>query len=176
MSGHVESIEGHTPHIPASAWVHGTAAVIGQVRLGERVSVWPQATLRGDEGVIEVGDDTNIQDGTTVHMTGGLSHTRIGARVTVGHNCIIHGCTIEDDCLIGMGSIIIDNAVIGAGSVIGAGTLVTAGKIIPPGSLVFGRPMQIVRPVNDKERAQIHHGWTHYVERSRVYQAAARGT
>ncbi len=165
----IESYEDADPEVPKSAFVHRSAVVIGRVTLGEEVSIWPNTTLRGDEGRIIIGDQSNIQDGTTVHMTGGLSETFVGARVTVGHNCILHGCRIEDEVLIGMGAIVMDNVVVGAGSLIGAGTLVTAGKIIPPGSLVFGNPMRIVRPVNEKEAEWVRYAWRHYVDNSRKY-------
>jgi carbonic anhydrase/acetyltransferase-like protein (isoleucine patch superfamily) len=165
----LETFDGHTPVVDPTAWLHRTAVVIGKVTIGRNCSVWPHATLRGDEGTITIGDDTNIQDGTTVHMTGGESDTVVGSRVTVGHNCILHGCIVEDDVLIGMGTTILDNTVIGRGSYIGAGTLITGGKTIPPGSLVFGNPMRIVRPVNDRETGWIDYAWRHYVEGSRKY-------
>lgn len=168
----IESYEGTAPIISPSAFVHASAVVIGRVTLGDEVSVWPNTTLRGDEGRIEIGDQSNIQDGTTVHMTGGLSETFVGARVTVGHNCILHGCRIEDEVLIGMGAIVMDNVVVGSGSLIGAGTLVTANRVIPPGSLVYGNPMKIVRPVNEKEAKWVRYAWKHYVENSRKYLAA----
>ena len=161
------------PRIAASAFVHPAAVVIGDVELGEGASVWPQATLRGDEGRIVVGAGTNIQDGTTVHMTGGLSHTTMGAHVTVGHNCILHGCTIGDNALIGMGAIILDNAVVGEGALIGAGSLVTQNKVIPPGAMAFGNPAKVVRELNDEERAQLQVAWQHYVEQARIHAAGA---
>ena len=134
------------------------------------MSVWPNVTIRADEGRISVGSDTNIQDGTTIHMTGGMSETHVGARVTVGHNCILHGCVIEDDVLIGMGSIIMDNVRIGKGSFIGAGTLITPGKDIPPGSFVRGNPMQIVRECGDREETWIAYAAQHYVDNMNVYK------
>jgi carbonic anhydrase/acetyltransferase-like protein (isoleucine patch superfamily) len=107
-----------------------------------------------------------------VHNTSGFSTTKVGDRVTVGHNVTLHGCTIESDCLIGMGAIILDNAVIGEGSIIGAGTLIPVGKIIPPGSLVYGNPYRIIRPVGDKERAMIEGGWKAYQVRCHQYKAS----
>ncbi len=166
----VEPFDGHHPVIDPSAWVHKSAVIIGQVTLGARCSVWPHATLRGDEGFIRVGDDTNIQDGTTVHMTGGESDTIVGSRVTVGHNCILHGCTVEDDVLIGMGSLVMDGVVVGTGSYVGAGTLITGGKIIPPGSMVFGNPMRIMRAVDAREREWIAYAWKHYVDGAQKYR------
>lgn len=166
----IQAFDGIEPTLAAGAWVHASAVVIGRVTLGADVSIWPNATLRGDEGRIVIGDGSNIQDGTTVHMTGGQSHTIVGKRVTVGHNCILHGCQIEDDVLIGMGSIVLDNAVVGAGSYIGAGTLVTGGKIIPPGSLVFGNPMRIVRPCGEREKGWIAYAWQHYIDNARTHR------
>ena len=126
--------------------------------------------MRADEGRIIIGESTNIQDGSTVHMTGGVSDTVVGRRVTIGHMCLLHGCTIEDDVLIGMGSIIMDNAVIGRGSFIGAGTLITPNKVIPPNSFVRGRPFEIVRPCGEREAQWIEYSWAHYVKNSKVYQ------
>ena len=167
----IEDFDGFSPVISSSAWIHESAVVIGRVAIGDACSIWPNANLRADEGSIEIGAHSNIQDGSTVHMTGGLSVTKVGERVTVGHNCILHGCTIEDDVLIGMGTIVMDNAVVGSGSYIGAGTLITAGKVIPPNSLVFGNPMQIKREVNEKEAMWIQYAWKHYVETSGKYAA-----
>lgn len=165
----IEAFEEHAPQVAATAWVHPAAVVIGKVTLGADVSIWPNATLRGDEGAIVIGAGSNIQDGTTVHMTGGRSETMVGERVTVGHNCILHGCIIEDDVLIGMGSIVLDNARVGRGSYIGAGTLITGDKVIPPGSLVFGNPMKIVRACGPREAEWIDYAWKHYIENARKH-------
>ena len=167
----IESFGDARPVVPESAWVHKTAVVIGQVTLGEDVSIWPNVTIRADEGQVRIGDGTNIQDGSTIHMTGGLSNTGVGARVTVGHNCILHGCEIEDDVLIGMGSIIMDNVTIGRGSFIGAGTLIPPGKKIPPGSFVRGNPMQIVRACEQREETWIAYAWSHYVDNMKQYKS-----
>jgi len=165
----LEPFDGTFPTLDPTAWVHASAVVIGRVRLGPHVSIWPNATLRGDEGDIVVGEGSNIQDGSTVHMTGGLSHSTVGARCTVGHGVILHGCTVEDDCLIGMGATLLDGCVIGRGSYIGANTLIPGGKIIPPNSFVLGTPYQVVRAVGPRERAWIEHGWQHYVELATKY-------
>ena len=124
----IEVFGQYTPQIGQDVFIHPNSTLIGQVILGDRVSIWPGVTLRGDEGQILIGDDTNIQDGTVIHMTGGYSHTQIGARTTVGHLCLLHGCTIEENCLIGMGTLLLDQCVIGEGSYIAAGTLI-AGRI-----------------------------------------------
>lgn len=168
----IQSLPGKKPSVDPAAWVHERACVIGQVTLAADVSIWPGATLRGDEGRIDIGQGSNIQDGSTIHMTGGLSHTVVGARVTVGHNVILHGCTIEDDCLIGMGAILLDNCVIGAGSYIGAGAMVTGDKVIPPGSFVLGSPAKVVRACGEREAEWIAHAWAHYVELAQQYREA----
>jgi len=157
------------PSIDPSAWVHASAQVLGDVELGPRVSIWPTAVLRGDQGRIELHADSNLQDGAVVHCTGGLSVTRVGQRVTIGHRAIIHGCRIEDDCLIGMGAIVMDNAVIGRGSLVGAGAIVLAGTEIPPGSLVLGTPGKRKRAVDDKQRAWIDHSWKVYAKLAREH-------
>lgn len=178
----VEPLDGMVPQIDSSAWVHAAAVVIGDVTVGADCSIWPNATLRGDEGRVVVGAGTNIQDGCTLHMTGGDpdagregTDTVVGERVTVGHNVILHGCTVEDDCLIGMGSLLMDNVVVGRGSYIGAGTLIPPGKIIPPGSMVYGNPFRIVRPVNARDTEWIAHAWTHYRDTMRRYKARDGG-
>lgn len=165
----IEDFEEHSPAIDARAFVHAMATVIGEVYVGAESSVWPSAVLRGDDGPIRIGACSSIQDGTVVHNYEGFSKTSIGDRVTVGHNATLHGCTIEDDCLIGMGAIILDNAVVRSGSIIGAGALVPAGKEIPAGSLVFGNPCRVVRPVGAKDRALIESGWRAYQTRAAQY-------
>jgi len=148
-------------------YIHPTAVVIGQVTLGRDVSVWPTAVLRGDADIIVIGDETNVQDGAIVHVDEGCPAI-VGRRVTIGHRAVVHGCTIEDDCLIGIGAIILNRAVIGTGSVIGAGAVVREDMIVPPGSLVLGVPAKVVRPVDDELRARIHHGAKTYAERARA--------
>ena len=170
----IEVFDGVTPLIGDEVFIHSSSAVIGRVILGDRVSIWPQVTLRGDEGEIKIGEDTNLQDGTTVHMTGGYSHSAIGSRVTVGHMCLLHGCTIEDDCLIGMGTLLLDRCVIGAGSYIAAGTMITGGKIIPPNSFVMGRPGSLkITPISDLRAQEREYSWRHYVEVQRKYRIAS---
>lgn len=120
---------------------------------------------------ITVGAQTSIQDNAVVHVTAGRFGTRIGNRVTVGHSAIVHACTVEDDCLIGMGAILLDGCVIGAGSLIGAGALITPGTIIPPGSMVVGSPGKVKRPISEEERAWIAFSSHHYVELAHAYIA-----
>lgn len=139
-----------SPTIHPTARIAEGAVVRGRVALGENVSIWYNAVLRGDVDAIEVGDDTNIQDGCIVHEDFGCP-TRIGRRVTVGHGAILHGCTIGDDTLIGMGAIVLNGAHIGAECIVGAGALVTQGTVVPDGSVVLGSPARIVRQVTTEE-------------------------
>jgi carbonic anhydrase/acetyltransferase-like protein (isoleucine patch superfamily) len=171
----LETYRTFTPVVPATAWVHPSAVVSGDVELSDGVSIWPTAVLRGDQGPIRIGPRSNIQDGSVVHNTGGLSTTRVGARVTVGHRVILHGCVVEDDVLIGMGAIVMDNAHVGTGSIVGAGALVTAGTVIPPGSLVLGSPARVARAVHAKQTEWIAHSWTTYYERCTEELAARQG-
>lgn len=167
---------GKRPLIATNTFLAENCAVIGDVEIGQESSIWYSVTVRGDVMPIRIGDRTSIQDGTVVHVTSGRYGTMIGSDCTVGHGAIIHACTVEDICLIGMGSIILDGAVIGRGSLVGAGALVTPGTIIPPNSLVIGSPAKVKRPVNEKEREQIEYGAAHYVELTRVYLASGDGS
>jgi carbonic anhydrase/acetyltransferase-like protein (isoleucine patch superfamily) len=166
----IEQYREHSPIIDESAYIHASAVVIGEVTIGAESSVWPNTTLRADDGHIIVGSQTSIQDGSVVHMTSNLSDTNIGSRVTVGHKVLLHGCQIEDDCLIGMGAILLDNVCVGHHSLIGAGALVLQRTEIPPYSLVLGSPARVVRKVTEQELEQIEFGWRHYVERTRIYR------
>jgi carbonic anhydrase/acetyltransferase-like protein (isoleucine patch superfamily) len=141
---------------------------MGDVRLEAEASVWYQCVLRGDIAPITVGARSNIQDLTMVHVDENVPCT-IGAGVGVGHRCILHGCTIEDDCLIGMGSILLNGVHVGTGSVIGAGAVVPEGMRIPPGSLVMGVPAKIRRPVDDDLKARIRLTVEHYVTLARLH-------
>lgn len=159
----LETFNNKTPQIASTAFIHEAACLIGDVIIGEDSSIWPCAVLRADMGRICVGSETSIQDGTVIHLTLGLSETRVGNRVTVGHRVILHGCTVEDECLIGMGSILLDNCVIGKGSLIAAGTLITSGTVIPPYSLVMGSPGKVIRSVREQDQIMIESGWQTYV-------------
>ena len=165
----------HHPEVADSAFVHRAAVLIGRVRIGDRSSVWPNATLRGDDGRIVVGACTSIQDGVVIHATEDLSETRVGDRCTVGHNAILHGAVVEDDCLVGMGAILLDNCRIGRGSLVGAGALVTQGTVVPPGSLVLGSPGKVVRAVRDQDADWIAYSWRHYVKRAEQFARQTRG-
>jgi carbonic anhydrase/acetyltransferase-like protein (isoleucine patch superfamily) len=155
--------------IDETAWVAPSADLMGDITLGADASVWYQCVLRGDIGAITVGRRSNIQDLTMVHVDEGVPCV-IGADVGVGHRCILHGCTIEDGCLIGMGSVLLNNVQVGSGSVIGAGAVVTEGLRIPPGSLVLGVPAKVVRPVDDALRVRIRLTTEHYVTLARRHR------
>ena len=142
------------PTIHPLAFIHKAAHVIGDVTLGAHVSVWPTAVLRGDTAPIVVGEDSNIQDGSVLHVDRGVPCT-IGKRVAIGHRAIVHGATVHDDCLIGMGAIVLNRVVVGSGSIVGAGAVCTEGMIIPPNSLVIGVPAKVRRETTDEERARI---------------------
>ena len=176
MTATVRPFAGKRPQIAEDVFLAETCAVIGEVEIGALSSIWYGTVLRGDVMPIRIGARTSMQDNTVVHVTAGRYGTTIGDDCTIGHNAIIHACVVEDLCLIGMGSIILDGARIGRGSLVGAGALVTPGTDIPPGSLVIGSPAKVKRPVNDKEREQIAYGAAHYVELTRAYLAEARGS
>lgn len=145
-----------------TAFIAPGAVVLGDVTLGPRSSVWYQAVVRGDTAPIVIGEASNIQDGSVVHVDEGVPAI-VGARVGIGHRVILHGCTIEDECLIGMGSVILNGARIGTGSVVAAGAVVPEGLDVPPGSLVVGVPARIKREVDEGLRARIRGTWEHYV-------------
>ncbi len=142
------------PTIHPTAFVHPHAVVIGNVTLGARVSVWPTAVIRGDSDTIEVGDDSNVQDGTIIHADRGLP-TKIGRRVAIGHRAIVHGTIVEDDCLIAMGAILLNGVRVGTGSIIGAGAVCPEGMLVPPNSLVLGVPGKVKRETTVEERNRI---------------------
>jgi carbonic anhydrase/acetyltransferase-like protein (isoleucine patch superfamily) len=149
--------------IDPTAFVHPAAFVCGDVTLGPRASVWPSAVIRGDSAPIAVGESSNVQDGVVIHVDPGLPCT-IGARVTIGHRAIVHGATVEDDCLIGMGAIVLNRVVVGRGSLVGAGAVCSEGMVIPPGSLVLGVPAKVVRPLDEALRARLSSGANAYVD------------
>jgi len=169
----LRELDGVRPQIGQRVFLAETCVVIGDVVIGDDSSIWYGTVVRGDVMPIRVGARSNIQDGTIVHVTSGKFGTTIGDDVTIGHGAIVHACTVEDGCLIGMGSTVLDGARIGRGSFVGAGALVTPGTVIPPGSLVLGAPAKVKRPVNEQEREQIATGAAHYVELARRYLAGA---
>jgi carbonic anhydrase/acetyltransferase-like protein (isoleucine patch superfamily) len=150
------------------------AIVTGAVRIGARASVWFHTVIRGDTDRIEIGEESNLQDLTMVHVDHGQPAI-VGARVTVGHRAVVHGCEIGDDCLIGMAAIVLSGARVGAGSLVGAGALVREGQVIPPGSLALGAPARILGPVQESHQRAIREGNRHYVALSREYLARGFG-
>jgi carbonic anhydrase/acetyltransferase-like protein (isoleucine patch superfamily) len=169
----IRSFQRFTPEVHATAFVEETACVIGEVRLAAGVSVWFQAVLRGDVGPIVVGERTNIQDGCVVHCTRGKFVTTIGADVTVGHRAILHGCTIADRVLVGMGAIVMDGVAVGEDVLIAAGALVSPGTKVPPRSLVIGSPARVKRPLTDAEVEQIRRSAASYIEYARLHRERA---
>ena len=161
------------PDIHPTAYVHPAAVVTGDVTLGARVSVWPTSVIRGDTDAIVIGPDTNVQDGTIIHVDHGVP-TTIGARVGIGHRAIVHGATIEDDVLIAMGAILLNRVHVGTGSIIGAGAVCTEGMQIPPNSLVLGVPARVVRETTDAERGRIRQTVDSYLALQDEYKRGAR--
>jgi len=149
------------PTVHPSAFVDASAQVIGDVHLGAESSIWMNVVARGDVNAIRIGARTNIQDLTLVHVMRNTHPTVIGDEVTVGHSAVVHGCTIEDRCLIGMGAILLNGCRIGTGSIVAAGTLIPEGMVVPPGSMVMGVPGKVRRPLTPEEDASI----TRYAER-----------
>ncbi|WP_165219193.1 gamma carbonic anhydrase family protein [Aquisphaera insulae] len=156
--------------IEPSAFIAPGAIVMGDVHLGAWSSIWFQSVIRGDTERIRIGDRTNVQDFTMIHADPGVS-CLIGSRVTVGHRVILHGCVVEDDCLIGMGAILLNRVKVGAGSLIGAGALLTERMEVPPGSLVLGSPARVIKPVGDGMRQRMERTWQHYVALARRHAA-----
>ena len=156
--------------IHPTAFIHPSAVVLGDVTLGARVSVWPTAVLRGDSDVIVIGEDCNVQDGTVIHADEGIP-THIGKRVAIGHRAIVHGATVADDVLIGMGAILLNGSNVGSGSIIAAGAVLTEGKRIPENSLVIGVPGRIVRQTTNEERERIKRTVDAYLELSEQHRS-----
>ncbi len=151
------------PKVDPAAWVAPSAVVNGNVVIGPRASVWHHAALRGDSDLLIVGAETNLQDHVIVHTDAGIV-CHIGDRVTVGHAAIIHGATIEDECLIGIRATVLNGCRIGRGSVVAAGAVVPENTVVPPFSVVMGIPARVVRPVQPRDAERIERGWRHYVE------------
>jgi carbonic anhydrase/acetyltransferase-like protein (isoleucine patch superfamily) len=159
------------PVVPASVFVAPTAVVVGDVVLGEETSVWYGAVVRGDVGPIRVGTRTNVQDGCVLHVTTGLPGLDVGDDVTVGHRAILHGATVRDRCLIGMGAILLDGCEIGEESLIGAGSVVREGTTVPPGSFAAGVPAVVKGPIPPAIRARLLESASSYVALARRHAA-----
>ncbi len=163
------SYKGKIPVLGSEVYVAPGAVLVGDVVLGDGSSVWMNCVLRGDTNFIRVGKKTNIQDLTVVHVAADVMPTHIGSYVTIGHRAVIHACTIEDSCLIGMGAIIMDRAVVGEGSLVAAGSLVPEGMTIPPGSVVMGSPAKIKRQVHSAEREWLGQSAENYYQLAKTY-------
>ena len=162
--------EGITPKLGHDVFVAPTATVIGRVTVGDQSSLWFGAVLRGDVGTIRIGARTNVQDLSMVHMTGGVSSAELGDDVTVGHAVVLHGCRVGHRCLVGIGSILLDNVDVGDDCFIAAGSLLTPRLAVPPGSFVLGRPARVVRPTTEGELTAIRESALRYVELASKYR------
>jgi carbonic anhydrase/acetyltransferase-like protein (isoleucine patch superfamily) len=162
---------GQAPRLHPSVLVAEGGVVIGDVEMGEGSSVWYGTIVRGDVNHVRIGARTNLQDGTIVHVTGGTHPTVVGDDVTVGHRVVLHGCTVKDRCLVGIGAVVLDGAVVGPDAMIGAGALVPPGMVVPPGKLVLGSPAKVKRDLTPEEIAFFRHSAARYVE----YAARHRG-
>lgn len=167
----ITSVGGKAPEIGAGAFTAPTSVVLGEVSLGPGASVWYHTVLRADCGPISIGADSNVQDNCTVHVDPGFPVT-LGERVSVGHNAVLHGCTVEDDVLIGMGATVLNGARIGAGSLVAAQALVPQGMDVPPGSLVAGVPAKVKRELTAEERETVKLNAAMYLELARVHREA----
>ncbi|MFB7927534.1 MULTISPECIES: gamma carbonic anhydrase family protein [Streptomyces] len=165
----ITGIGGREPQVDPEAFVAPTASVIGGVTLGAGASVWYGAVVRGDVESISVGASSNVQDNCTLHADPGFPVT-VGERVSIGHNAVVHGATVEDDCLIGMGATVLNGAVIGAGSLVAAQALVPQGMVVPPGSLVAGVPAKVRRELSEEERQGVTLNGTMYAELAKAHR------
>ena len=166
-------IDGVSPQLAEGAWAAPSADLIGDVRLGRRASIWFGAVIRADNTPIILGEESNFQDGAIGHSDPGAPLT-IGARVTVGHQAILHGCTVEDEALVGMGARILNGAVIGTQCIVGAGALVTEGKVFEPRSLIVGSPARAIRQLSDEQVAMLRLSAVHYAEKAEHYARGLR--
>jgi carbonic anhydrase/acetyltransferase-like protein (isoleucine patch superfamily) len=171
----IRSHRGRMPRVPTSAYVDPSAQVIGEVEIGEESSVWMCVVIRGDVNWIKIGRRSNVQDGTIVHVMTKTHPTTIGDNVTIGHGAIVHGCTIEDQCLVGMGAILLNGSHVGRGSIVAAGALLVEGMNVPPRSLVMGSPGKVKRTLADAEVADIQAYADRYVGYRLDYMNAPDG-
>jgi carbonic anhydrase/acetyltransferase-like protein (isoleucine patch superfamily) len=168
----IRRYKGTSPKIDASAFIEDSAQIIGDVEIGRDSSVWFNAVIRGDVNFIRIGERTNIQDGCVLHVTKDTHPLILANDITVGHAVTLHGCTIKDRCLIGMGAIVLDGAEVGEDSIIGAGALVKEGMRVEPGTLVVGVPARVARKLSDEEKARIKRSALNYINYSADYKAA----
>ena len=167
------ALDERTPQVAETAWVAESAQVIGGVALGSDSSVWPGVVIRGDSGPISVGEGSNIQDNSVLHADEGVPLT-IGKHVTVGHQVMLHGCTVGDESLIGIGAIVLNNAKIGRNCLVGAGALVTEGKEFPDGSMIVGSPAKVVRQLTPEQIEGLRRSARHYMDNARRYRAGLK--
>lgn len=163
-------LDGHEPQIASDVWVADSAEVIGNVSIEEGASIWPQVVIRGDNERIRIGSNTNVQDGAVLHSDPGSPLT-IGSAVTVGHKAVLHGCTVGENSLIGIGAIVLNGAVIGRNCLVGAGALVTEGKSFPDGSLIVGSPAKAVRQLTPENIEGLRASATHYASNADRFRA-----
>ena len=161
-------LDGVAPQLGTGAWVADSAEVIGNVQLGDNASIWFGAVLRGDNEKMTIGRNSNVQDMSMLHSDPGSPLT-IGENVTIGHQVMLHGCTIGDNSLIGIQAVVLNNAKIGRNSIVGAGSVVTEGKEFPDNSLIFGSPAKVMRTISDEDAARLRHGSEHYVNNAVRY-------
>lgn len=173
--GIIRPFGGTPPRIDPSALVLDGALVLGDVEVGPDSSIWFGAILRGDVNRITIGARTNLQDQTVVHVSRGTHPTVVGDDVTVGHRVTLHGCTVHDRCLVGIGAIVMDGAVVGPDAIVGAGALVPPGMVVPPGTLVVGTPARVRRDITAEERAHLLDSARRYVEYARQYRREGWG-
>lgn len=166
----IKSFQGISPKIDPSAWIAENAVVIGDVTIGPKVNIWYNVVIRGDTNRIEIGEATNVQDGTIIHAETIDGPTLIGKGVTIGHNAIVHGCIIEDEVMIGMGAIVLSYAKIGRGALIAAGAVVKENCIVPPGMIYAGVPAKEIGPVSEPAAARIKIGREYYLELADAYR------
>ena len=166
----IRPFRGVHPQIHSTAFVDQSAQVIGDVHVGEEGSIWCNCTVRGDIHYIRIGARSNVQDNSVIHVRNGSHPTILGDEVTIGHSVTLHGCYVERGCLIGIGSILLDDVRIGEKSLVAAGALVSPGTVIPPRSLVMGFPAKVKRPLTEEEVASLEIFWKNYVEYTRVYR------
>ncbi len=169
----IRSFRGIAPTIALSAYIDPGAEIIGDVTVGERSSIWPNASVRGDIGPIRIGAETSIQDNCALHLDEGFPLI-VGDRVTVGHSVVLHGCTVEDDSLIGIGAIVLNGARIRKGAVVAAGSLIPEGMEVPAATLVMGVPAKPRRSVTPEEQERFREGALQYVEKARLYREEAQ--
>jgi carbonic anhydrase/acetyltransferase-like protein (isoleucine patch superfamily) len=164
----IYELDGIAPRLGSGAWVADSAEVIGNVQLGENASIWFGAVLRGDNETMTIGRNSNVQDMSMLHSDPGSPLT-VGENVTIGHQVMLHGCTIGDNSLIGIQAVVLNNAKIGRNSIVGAGSVVTEGKEFPDNSLIFGSPAKVMRTISDEDAAKLRHGSDHYVQNAVRY-------